>query len=141
MMRRAFGSSKPLSNPCLILFGFFNLMLADTNHGTAAAAAQHSDMNSHRCFIRPPGCGSGGLPTTELPSCMRFVAAGAGRESDRELRSFPRRRLRADALSRRETSFTKVGKEQPLERPLERLGELLLLYDRATSSTQCRLHP
>ncbi|WP_426424779.1 hypothetical protein [Bradyrhizobium genosp. A] len=45
------GSSKPLSNLCLFTFRFFNLVLADANHSTAATAAPPSDKNSHRCFI------------------------------------------------------------------------------------------
>jgi hypothetical protein len=57
MIRIALGSSsKPLSNPGLILLDFFNLVLADTNQSTAAAAAQLSDANSHRYFITPPPC-------------------------------------------------------------------------------------
>jgi hypothetical protein len=41
------GSSKPLSNPRLIEFRFFNLLLADANQSIAATAAQPSDTNSH----------------------------------------------------------------------------------------------
>jgi hypothetical protein len=54
MMSTALGSSKPLANPRLCLVGFFNLMLADTNHSTAAAAALPSDKNSNRYFITLP---------------------------------------------------------------------------------------
>jgi hypothetical protein len=67
MMSTALGSSKPLSNPCLILFGFFSLVLADTNRSTAAAAAQPSDMNSHGYFI---------LPFAVDTSAVTMIAAG-----------------------------------------------------------------
>jgi hypothetical protein len=67
MMSTALGSSKPLSNPCLILFGFFSLVLADTNRSTAAAAAQPSDMNSHGYFI---------LPLAVDTSAVTMIAAG-----------------------------------------------------------------
>jgi hypothetical protein len=54
MVSTALGSSRLLSNPRLILFGFFNLMLADINQSTAAAAAQPSDINSHKSFNPVP---------------------------------------------------------------------------------------
>ena len=57
MMSTALGSSKPFSNPRLMRRGIFSLTLADTNHSSAAAAAQPSDINSHRCFIPRPSQG------------------------------------------------------------------------------------
>jgi hypothetical protein len=79
MMSTALGSSKPLSNPRLTRCGFLSLTLADTHHSSPAAAAQLSDINSHRCFHPTPIAGrDGDCRALVFGTILVAVAVAAG---------------------------------------------------------------